>query len=62
MISFLFHYRSKVSVVGNYRSQELILTKSYARSYNFLFENLDKNRKILTFLSKILYGNLSQIF
>ena len=42
-------------------SQELILTKSYARSYNFLFENLDKNRKILTFLSKILYGNLSQI-
>ena len=42
-------------------AQELILTKSYARSYNFLFENLDKNRKILTFLSKILNGNLSQI-
>ena len=28
-------------------TQELILTKSYARSYNFLLENLNKNRRFL---------------
>jgi len=42
-------------------SQDLILTKSYARSYNFLLENLSKNRRFLTRSKKILHGNLSQI-
>jgi len=52
---------SILNLKQNDLTQELILTKSYARSYNFLFENLDKNRRFLTRSKKILHGNLSQI-
>ena len=48
-------------LLSNALTQELILTKSYARSYNFLLENLSKNRRFLTRSKKILHGNLSQI-